>query len=1040
MEISTFQKIRLAILGLLLLAVLAFYLAVQFGVQLSDFDAVDNMRAEWMSPDSQHATVLDVNPQDMRVAMKNSYRLSPDKRFLLALNEVATIMSGKPPRQVKTVIEGDQWLVSFEDAKVGSLPDLPEFEDCHRLLRQWARTIADRYPVEHGHAGAASQDGIPSMLDIEGTLAALERLSRNWKPGSAQPEQLLLAARLYCNLIFHHIDYMGVSDRLSTSAWAVLALAEELNGIELVRERALLAYGLGYHNSAWELADQLPANNPIRAFIQADDATLENLAKQSQASIDVKYLWLKRLAINRDDTAWHQWYANHFSRTAYMLPVLASALEMGSFRSQEYFSTLMTQMAFVFLAQDATGNPDILKAAIYIKENPEKVDGAIKGALQLLTGMPSAEFIPELFYQLLPYSSGGLIDEFEAVLVHAANQRDGAILGKKEYQALFRGYFYSGIYSLSEFFMDRLSSESSTKLLAMFVGSEGKGEVAKQVGRWCKSLATSESVVTGESWMQNEFSSMNLLGGKAANRLLQAVIAQSNWAGPGLMRSIRTFAGRLDSRYEDRFILLRLSHQYLHDVPLTVYLAKSIVDRSPRATRGVFEWYALFTRDRESLQELVASVDAAPSGQVRALEFLGQMEQPDIQFIDDGYKRLILKWPALWRANESYISFLSDHGRHREAIEVISNWLLKHKDFNGFHKIRAKVLLATNYEKLGDIKKALAISVPLAEQTYQVGAFSTAVHQLAVAGDFEAAERLALLAYQRYSNNFPTMIDLVKLYWEHEEYKKAADILGGFKQRIDGISWRFKVGYGFADIFKDRAVEDAEQAFNALLKTGLGHFDLYHIPLSMRDHDRPDQAFALHTKLRWEGIGNMVFQVQAYRNLADMKGKPEALAWLNKQIPPNMRNAASMIIFKAKAYELLWDLIPDPAAGQHSDFVWLMRACAYIAGAKLSDAQLKELLAYYDSIGSKSYYDRIGLYLLGKTDEKELLKLVKSPNQRCEIAYYMGFRALAGGQLELASDWFRVSVETGQEGMGEYRWSSEELYRFYTQEKDHLIY
>jgi lipoprotein NlpI len=65
---------------------------------------------------------------------------------------------------------------------------------------------------------------------------------------------------------------------------------------------------------------------------------------------------------------------------------------------------------------------------------------------------------------------------------------------------------------------------------------------------------------------------------------------------------------------------------------------------------------------------------------------------------------------------------------------------------------------------------------------------------------------------------------------------------------------------------------------------------------------------------------------------------------------------------------------------------------------------------------------------VGLASEEELLAQAKSTQQRCENAYYLGLRAESEGRLEDASDWYRISVESGLTNMGEYRWAHNQLY------------
>lgn len=50
------------------------------------------------------------------------------------------------------------------------------------------------------------------------------------------------------------------------------------------------------------------------------------------------------------------------------------------------------------------------------------------------------------------------------------------------------------------------------------------------------------------------------------------------------------------------------------------------------------------------------------------------------------------------------------------------------------------------------------------------------------------------------------------------------------------------------------------------------------------------------------------------------------------------------------------------------------------------------------------------------------------PDSRCEASYYLGLRAQSEGRLRDASDWYRISIESGLQNMGEYRWAYNQLY------------
>jgi len=86
-----------------------------------------------------------------------------------------------------------------------------------------------------------------------------------------------------------------------------------------------------------------------------------------------------------------------------------------------------------------------------------------------------------------------------------------------------------------------------------------------------------------------------------------------------------------------------------------------------------------------------------------------------------------------------------------------------------------------------------------------------------------------------------------------------------------------------------------------------------------------------------------------------------------------------------------------------------------------------QALSDYCKKGGNGTYHMLTRFLTGLATEKEVLALATDPKKRCEIAYYIGLRAQGEGRYADASDWYRVSIETGLIQNGEYRWAHNTL-------------
>ncbi len=132
--------------------------------------------------------VLSVPPENMRQALADAYRLRPDKRFLLAVAEVYSLLTGQPRDTAVVEFKEGMWQVRYADAEVGALPPFPDFPDFMAVLSDWARRVHDAYPQRLSPTGPASPAAeFDGQIDRFAAPELFEALRQMGREGALQP-------------------------------------------------------------------------------------------------------------------------------------------------------------------------------------------------------------------------------------------------------------------------------------------------------------------------------------------------------------------------------------------------------------------------------------------------------------------------------------------------------------------------------------------------------------------------------------------------------------------------------------------------------------------------------------------------------------------------------------------------------------------------------------------------------------------------------------------------------------------------------------
>jgi len=203
-------------------------------------------------------SVLEVPPERMQSALHNAYRLRPDARFLLAVQEVYWFMTGQPEGDVQLGFRDARWRVSCGNSEVGEVPEFPDFGDFLSVLSAWITRLNQLHPLRLAPGGQNHDAAIDQQLErffAPEAISALRQANRLWLQGERQPTLLQAATRAMVLLALQSLDETESADIVPAKALALLALTKTLTPYPVTREECLLSQVMGYSLSS-------PATSP----------------------------------------------------------------------------------------------------------------------------------------------------------------------------------------------------------------------------------------------------------------------------------------------------------------------------------------------------------------------------------------------------------------------------------------------------------------------------------------------------------------------------------------------------------------------------------------------------------------------------------------------------------------------------------------------------------------------------------------------------------------------------------------------------------
>lgn len=861
--------------------------------------------------------------------MLNAYRLHPDRRFLLAVAQIHSFLSGKKTEEPEVSFQNGHWTIRYAGADAGSLSELPDFDEFLETGSKWARYLGKQYPL-HLATVSNSDPSIEKNLGnflLPAPLRALYQIEKQWtreKDGSL----LYSAARAYSYLSVQQSDKMEIADAVPAKALAMLILAKTFTSYDTTESECLLGYAMGYTGFAEKKSAALTPTDIVRLFI-AQDESLRTAATAKDASNKARYLYLAAVSKQNDPELWFRTGRQLFPRGR-------------------------------TLALMKTGLDVIAPVQV------EAMD------MSSITEDVPVEARKDLEAEKKTVESDAIHFFFDMELL----------------SSFYQGYIYSAYFVTED-------------------APAGAGDsLGSEYNQWKEDYNLASKLNPPVAIIARDVEGLHKLGGSPILQTLKKFLEGIPSDNQQAFIAIRLIFQRLDTRVLHRANLLDIALYNLRDRNLTQRLSESLLKAASDENALEKAKSAIFLGRFSDVSDLLGSTQCQAESASRILEYWNWADKSNAQRIEYGYDQLVAKHPDSWDITTTYVDFLREKRDYKKACSVTQTWLDRNNDPDHVGFTHAHIRQSYNYYMAGEFQKGLAVLTPVSD-------FWAADRQKALLlnglGRKEEAEDLA----RRYVERHPGDIDgrgiLVMVYWKNGKYDEAADVLQ--KHPVSNPEFYEGVTQPFFDTFQNATILEIKKAIMSLRAHHMPLWGLQSLPDPFARAGKPEVAFEIASSIQPGASAHETSLIDAYQYLKAYKGKEEASRWLQTLIPPNRRNPLSVKFLYTNNRELLWELIQEPDPKDHPDDVWFFRAVAFaLDGSK--DGHRQEVLQYFRQPKQDTRH-RMGQYLVGLIDEKELVSLATNASERCSISYCIAAKAQGEGRYLEASDYYRVAIETG---------------------------
>lgn len=923
--------------------------------------------------------LLDVDPAKLPEYIERLYRLKPDRRLLYAVAETRRILGGPVVPEVTYRFLNGSWSIRLGETEVGTLPEIPTYADARKLLASWA----EREWRRAGRSGAAG----PAPGDVaalagplgaggpEDVLKSLRSLDALWKASPGNPRLVREAARGFAWLGVQTLDDLDLADPLLGKAWALLSLAQHVEPKGLAAEEALLAESLGYETGALAAAEKLPANDPVRLYVEHETARLEGVAKAARGR-RAEYLYALRLAETRKSADWYSWFSASSLGREESLATLKAALLLEDFGPD-------------FEQFDAT-------RALVVS--------------QLLPAGDAGRAIPAE-RQLL---------RLETELSRRAAESAGTLLDRESFEALHRAALYSAIHGTARYYLDRLSSDEAAGQYVRSIVDPPPG-IAAELVRWMTDRLALRADTRKVKAIVDDLVGFEHLRGWPLYRMRYSLDYATAATASDRRRPMPAYFGHLDTRPVALLEAYWVSVRMLVDPERAAALLAASAAEAPFRAGDLEASAAYQRRDEKRLRRIAASLNRPPASRGQALRYLVRLDARNLGPVRADYERLMCEHTESGLL-AGWVETLTKAKDLPGALAAVRRWTACRPEPRDLTRAAAAVQESSLLRKLGRAQEAWRVIEPWVA-TWKSDVMEEGATTLAELGRLDEAISLARSRLERYPSG-SEVVSLAGLLWKAGKTTEAADHLKRHERLITVEDWS-SGAREFGLVFAGRPAEAAaalEQVATRRVAPNTARLPIL-TSLAAGVGEAGDHRTAFDLLRRREGRGEMEYsRILAYDELRKADGEAAALEWFRKEIPL-VSNQMAIILMQERRFDMLLEMTPGQEGPAKNDVLKLFRAAALHYTKRLDHPSRKALAEYFEKREPKTDLVACGLYMTGSRDETIFPRKLKDLNYVASIGWLRGLKAAGEGRFHEANLWFQASLESGQDSGPPHRYS-----------------
>lgn len=950
--------------------------------------------------------------------IERTYQIKPDRRYLIALSDLAFILQGKRIGKVEAEFVGGKWQIRAEKIVISEIEDNPTYDQICNSLLSFVQKLEGKegaywLPEKGKSAYTAELNEKVKRLLVDyspnSLIYALALLNDQWRAQGGTQRSVDYAATALTSLFFQANDRAGAADDLGGRALAFVVLGKRYATEHALSNSIRLAEAMGYHAEASRLSWDLSKENPLRMYVMYQAETLGSAITQGIDSNETKFLYMKKLAQSEKIDELKRILATAFppNATVAKIDIPANELVMGNLKPL----ALPIAGCLQPLKDSSLLPADFFEAELYLADNLRSIS-KLKDK-----GESAAEAEDPLFEKLGTY----------------VNALDVCDKDKVFSNALIATFYRSFAYSegLNELYLPNgsyVKKDAAETFKKQFGDTKNKKDFGFEFEKFAQNIIDSRngnyhvSEVLGHVAADNDFG--------AGPRFI-AIDETARWFAPGefkILSAGKTLFANIDSRPSSRFYLSNFAHDELLHPLLGVALGESALKANPDVPETVE--VAKQLSNREFLRQMSVNKTYAPSQRANALsslfDLVGIRETGVRDDIVAKARQIVDENPGNIVVLQHYVNIAKKLGLQIDAIAVTKSWLATasargtkvEEAYPEKAIFKAKELLVSLYAKNGQPEKALEVpGGKIVPESSHDAATSYINSILAAKKDPQSASMFADLYYE--SNRIsPSALALkARILWQNKTYDKAAKLLREYPWCIKVENWRDDLYPAFRAALQE-SPNEMSSAVRALAKESFVESSNFgELAKSFANHGKVDVAFSLlDSMLKTSFSGNELnflnLATQAYVYLREMKGEKAALAWVQDKVPPQFYTPTAMYAVQNGAYDLLWTLLPKRPEGVGSEYVWMARAATVPLQKELSAEDNKLLIEHFSKIDLDPMF-LIGKSMLGATDPNKLLDVHMNVREIGDLAYYLGFRDAHMGDQPKAAEWYHLALETG---------------------------